>query len=814
MTYTIHFTDNTKPPFSIDPFRYDGPGAINGQHTSLTLLGKGYSDYGQEMWTNLVHMLENHSDSMPPAVSIEGQLWYDNSSVSNLKICKKAQGGGYKWIDVVDTETLQKLLYSSDFFSESILQSNVRVPSGLATIDGDIHIKGKLVVDRGIFSNKAPSSGNEVVTLSYLSSRLTSITSKYVPLKLPAGTTTIDGKLGSLSVGGDLTVTGTLTVPKDPTQQTDATNKKYVDTAIQNGGVSWPNKKPKTVLVTPNGKDVAFMDITPEYICKTNLPIPPEKTGFNVIASDPSADRAYWLNLDDSYLFLQPSTVVQEVKSDKKFNKLTLAGEVKDSTGSPGAAGDVLKSQGPNLPPVWGTGGGGGSNASGLPTLAPGVLTSDGTAMGWVNGMVGQFLTITNLNTYGWVDIFGSMKQNDLAGTPATGYFSRGYLQLPNDVLLQWIVGRPIYATTDIAPAKVFSDWGSFYKSTDEYAFLTVAGTDITCKYKFELPFETVFFNSVSTNVTPLVTSTTKATTTDVNANGEYKTLKVPPLTSIFSDSTIVTHAHVTLSIPVTKDKANPLLAPVIFALGKAPSGNKVDSETVIITTDSTWTVPTDIKTLTFHIVGGGAGGGEGYVNDNWNGGGAGGGSGAYKIITPSLTSDFVAGDVLTIKIGLGGSGGVYGNTDRTTGLSAGGGGGTRIYKNGAKTVYKTVAGTTMLAAGGLAPASRTNREGNVGGLGGSPGGINGGNGGSSIDNGGATATGGNGGDSPIPYAAGMYDGGGKPGKLGGTSVTVNGNPGTSYGAGGGGAAIRGKGTGPGVGGAGAKGVVIIKYTV
>ena len=359
MTYTIHFTDTTKPPFTIDPYRYDGPGAINGQHTTLTLLGKGYSDYGQEMWTNLVHMLENHSDTVAPVVPIEGQLWYDNSSVANLKICKKAPGGtGYKWIDVVDTETLQKLLYSSDFFSESILQSNVRVPSGLATIHGDIHIKGKLEVDNGIFSYRAPVSGNEVVTVNYLSTKISAITSKYVPLKMPEGGITIDGKLGSLTVSGNMTVTSVLTIPNAPTQQTDAVNKKYVDYVIQNGGVTWPAKKPKTVLVSPNGTDVAFTDITPEYICKTDLAIPVGKTDFNVIVSDTAAERAYWYNLDDSYVFTQTSTVEQEINGPKKFNKLTLAGELFAEEGAGGAAGagtsgHVLTSQGAGKPPMW-----------------------------------------------------------------------------------------------------------------------------------------------------------------------------------------------------------------------------------------------------------------------------------------------------------------------------------------------------------------------------------------------------------------------------------------------------------------------------
>lgn len=46
--------------------------------TSITMIGQGYTDYGQIFWGNFVHILENFSSPHAPPRPITGQVWYDN----------------------------------------------------------------------------------------------------------------------------------------------------------------------------------------------------------------------------------------------------------------------------------------------------------------------------------------------------------------------------------------------------------------------------------------------------------------------------------------------------------------------------------------------------------------------------------------------------------------------------------------------------------------------------------------------------------------------------------------------------------------
>ena len=49
------------------------------QTTSLTLVGRNYSNFGQIINENFVQLLENFANTTPPSNPIVGQLWYDSS---------------------------------------------------------------------------------------------------------------------------------------------------------------------------------------------------------------------------------------------------------------------------------------------------------------------------------------------------------------------------------------------------------------------------------------------------------------------------------------------------------------------------------------------------------------------------------------------------------------------------------------------------------------------------------------------------------------------------------------------------------------
>jgi hypothetical protein len=71
-------------PYSID--RYDGQnvavvedGTINNT-LDIKLIGKNYAGYGEAQNENFVWLLENFSNSTPPARPISGQVWYDSGT--------------------------------------------------------------------------------------------------------------------------------------------------------------------------------------------------------------------------------------------------------------------------------------------------------------------------------------------------------------------------------------------------------------------------------------------------------------------------------------------------------------------------------------------------------------------------------------------------------------------------------------------------------------------------------------------------------------------------------------------------------------
>ena len=77
MTYTINKSDGTKLVDVLD-------GTID-ETTDLKLIGKNSTTFGEALNEDLVHLLENFSNSLPPSRPIIGQLWY-NTSNSRLEV--------------------------------------------------------------------------------------------------------------------------------------------------------------------------------------------------------------------------------------------------------------------------------------------------------------------------------------------------------------------------------------------------------------------------------------------------------------------------------------------------------------------------------------------------------------------------------------------------------------------------------------------------------------------------------------------------------------------------------------------------------
>ena len=60
-------------------------GQIDQLSSSLTLVGKNYSGFGEYINENFVKLLENFSSTTQPTAPISGQLWYDTTE-NKLKV--------------------------------------------------------------------------------------------------------------------------------------------------------------------------------------------------------------------------------------------------------------------------------------------------------------------------------------------------------------------------------------------------------------------------------------------------------------------------------------------------------------------------------------------------------------------------------------------------------------------------------------------------------------------------------------------------------------------------------------------------------
>lgn len=72
MPYTLDFSDSTKTQIVVND------GTVN-TSTSLKLIGKNYTAFGEALNENLLQLLENYADGTPPSNPTEGQLWYDTT---------------------------------------------------------------------------------------------------------------------------------------------------------------------------------------------------------------------------------------------------------------------------------------------------------------------------------------------------------------------------------------------------------------------------------------------------------------------------------------------------------------------------------------------------------------------------------------------------------------------------------------------------------------------------------------------------------------------------------------------------------------
>jgi len=87
--YIFNLTDPLKPTFSVSAYTTNGyisPTSTTldlraiSANTSLLLYGAGTPEYGKVIQANMIHIMENFASPIEPQESLEGQLWYNNST--------------------------------------------------------------------------------------------------------------------------------------------------------------------------------------------------------------------------------------------------------------------------------------------------------------------------------------------------------------------------------------------------------------------------------------------------------------------------------------------------------------------------------------------------------------------------------------------------------------------------------------------------------------------------------------------------------------------------------------------------------------
>ncbi len=78
MPYTIDYSQSSKTAIVVNDGTID-------TSTSIGLIGKNYTRFGETLNENMLHLLENFANTNAPTNPTEGQLWYDTAN-SQLKI--------------------------------------------------------------------------------------------------------------------------------------------------------------------------------------------------------------------------------------------------------------------------------------------------------------------------------------------------------------------------------------------------------------------------------------------------------------------------------------------------------------------------------------------------------------------------------------------------------------------------------------------------------------------------------------------------------------------------------------------------------
>jgi hypothetical protein len=227
--YTLRFTDDTKIPFIVNSNTANGPiepdslilhPDATAANTTLVILGRGFTDYGEPIQQNLVYLLENFADDTPPNYAVQGQLWYNNAT-PGLSVYN-----GTSWLPIVISGAFSGNLDMAGF--KIVNLGNATLPTdALNQVSADLlyvnvtgdTMTGSLTLTGGasqVVLPNAPTVGSHATNKTYVDGTISaSIAAFGVTIDPIYVNVSGDTMTGSLTIGsGDLTIsTGNVIIP-------------------------------------------------------------------------------------------------------------------------------------------------------------------------------------------------------------------------------------------------------------------------------------------------------------------------------------------------------------------------------------------------------------------------------------------------------------------------------------------------------------------------------------------------------------------------------------------------------------------------
>lgn len=203
-TYNINFSDNT---ISGKTTLQLAPNQVDTTSTSLTVHGYGSLGYGEHLWENMVHLMENFcSRNIEPTAPTEGQLWY-NAANKSLNVRTTNTSGVPTWVNVIPNygfDATSGNLADDSVPTVSVIK-NILLQDYLKVSSGDFALGGKLTLNDStsnytlsgsiyIPNATTPSNKFDAASRFYVDSKIAEIVAAAITSITPSSITGVNAK--------------------------------------------------------------------------------------------------------------------------------------------------------------------------------------------------------------------------------------------------------------------------------------------------------------------------------------------------------------------------------------------------------------------------------------------------------------------------------------------------------------------------------------------------------------------------------------------------------------------------------------------